>query len=269
MAGSAGVKIFVHPSGDNTFNGRTWANAVATIAAAQTLCTSGRGDTIVIAPHTSAYAAVDITKDYITIDAKVRDSGYARPDITGAMVITGQGFVMRHARHLGGILTIRSNGFYILDCMLEADASDAVLLQGSSTDDGLSASEGKIIGCMIRDSARGIRFKNAGGASGIGPSHVMVMGNVFTNITGEDVLDEDVAGSNDNCFWQCVVDENDHLDQNKAAYITLTAGGANTGKVGGRFNVNTALTSTHVAVASGIDVVRAFDANGLVDTSAF
>lgn len=274
MAGTAGKTFFVHPSGDDTFNGRTWANAVATLAGADALVTSGNGDKVVIAPSATAYVAGNFTKDYTTYLAMVRESGFGRPDISGAsgVSVTGQGVVMKGLRFVataGRALTLTGDGYHVEDCVAEG-TTDAIALVASATDGTKTASEGRILRCLLRDSATGLRFKNSGGAIGTGPTHVVVMGCRFLNITSEDVIDEDTAGSNDNTYSDCIVIDNDHLDRNKAVYVTLTNGGNNRGVFGGRFAVDSGLvTATMVALATGIVAVGVYGSKGLTDSSAF
>lgn len=268
----------VHPDGDASYSGRTWAEAVPTLAAAQTLAESGRGDRILVAPTEvggSAYAgALTITKDFLTIEAAV-PGGYARPDISGltGLTIEAQGVVLKGLRIVGTNtygLKISGNGYHVEDCVLEA-ATDALLLQGKADDDNYSASEGKILNNLLRDSANGIRFKQASPPSGIGPTHVLVDGNRFMNITSEDIIDELVSGGNDKTFYDCTIGLNRHQDRNKAVYIDLNAGTANRGLVEGIFAVDAAgtLDNTRIALATAIVCGRIFKASGLVDASAF
>ncbi len=269
----------VHPDGNASYSGRTWAEAVPTLAAALALVESGRGDRILVAPSPvggAAYAgALTVSQNLLTIEAAV-PGGYARPDISGAtgLTITGQGVVLKGLRVVGtagDALTINSNGYHVEDCVLEADGNDALVLVPHATDDSLTASEGKILNNLLRDSAQGIRFKNPGGLNGYSPTHVVVDSNRFINVTNEDILDEYTAGANLKTFYDCYVGLNRHLDRNKAVYIDLNGGAENRGLVEGIFAVDDAgtLDGTRIVLAAGIVCGRIYKASGLVDASAF
>lgn len=268
----------VHPDGSDGNGGRTWADAVLTIAQAQTLATSGRGDRILIAPSSSSYAVPNITKDYLSLENAIPGSSYARPDLvtaTNGPTISGQGVVLKGLRIVGQAgygLRIQSNGGRLEWCVIEGTTDCIQLLpDNTSASDALTASEWEILHSLIRDGAQGIRFKNPGpaaGLGGVGPTHITAMHNRFLNITNEDVIDEDTAGSNDKTFYDCVLAHNYHMDRNKAVYVTLTNGGGNRGMVHGYFADDAGLDSTKIALASGI-VFLGQQAAGMVNGSGF
>jgi hypothetical protein len=235
------------------------------------------GDTIVVWPGSYASPSIPATKPYLTIEGYF--GGYGKPDLQGVMTVLANGFRMRRARIAATVaqcMIMRGNGFLLGsdlwddECVFDGvTGQDCLLLQGLDSDDTYSASEGKILKSLFRGGTNGIRFKNAGGASGVGPTDVLVRQNVFNQIVAEDLIDEHVTGGNNKTFYDCRA-WNYHTDRNKAVYITLTNGSANRGVVGGQFAVDSApLDSTMIAVDDGITVIDAKSSDGLVDTSAF
>src|SRR3990167_2373128 len=81
-----GAEFFVDAeNGSDTYDGLAWGRAKATIQAAITLCTTGKGDIIWIAPGTYE-EELTLTKDYVRLEGAM-DNGYARPDIDRKSVV--------------------------------------------------------------------------------------------------------------------------------------------------------------------------------------
>lgn len=231
---------------------------LATINAALALCTSGAGDTIMVMPGTYDENVV-VSKDYVTIAGCVQ-AGYAKPDIvptTGvALVVTGQGFQSFHCRYSSpdaDVVQQQGNGFLYYDCVFDGDGQAAteclVHLLPSDTDDSLTASEGRITGCLFRGSGGiGIIFDTGlAPAVGVGCTDDLIDGNIFVGNTGIDIVTKDQGGGVYS-VQKTVIRNNMFEDKNKACYIDLTttnggAAGDQTGTISGNYFCCDAITA--------------------------
>lgn len=263
-------------SGNDGRDGSTPALAKASIASAMAAATAG---SMLCAFPGSYEENVVFTKDYISLVGAMIN-GYGKPDIvpdSGIAVSTGsfQGITLGHLRCVsadGDAVKIIGNGFVLSDIWCEA-ASDGILLSPNEDDDHYTASEGRIVGCVIRSCAQGIRFFNPGPGDegGVGPTDNLISDCLFYGITNQDLIDEHTAGGNNVCFGNTIVRDCIHADRNKAVYITLTNGSGNTGVIlRPAFAVDSAaLDNVMVALATGITCVGPMSSDGIVDASGF
>lgn len=279
-----GKVIFVAADGQVGPPGAGVEISSRTIQAAIDACTSGAGDTIFVFPGTYNENLTIDGKDYITIIG-CQIGGYERPDVgkaTGsAITITNsQGVVLRHMRFFNeddsDVALIDGNGFVIDDCVFDGNdnmTSDAacLALNASDTDDSYTASEGVVSNCLFRGStAIGLRLQSgAAPASGVGPTHNVIVGNRFVNITGEDIKTVD-GGTATYITKDCQFSNNQHMDYDKAVYITMSTVTADNGLISGCYFAHPTITSAEIDI-SGTTVIAAgnFDAAGVIDASAF
>lgn len=286
--GRNGKVLFVDAeNGSDGQTGDSPGSAVATIGRALDLAGDGTGDTIYVAPGSYAENVV-VDKDYVSIIGQVV-GGYAKPDIGGAsgvaLVVTGQGFVMRHCRVFAtgnaDAVQQQGNGFEYSDCVFDgasAQSGKALLrLLPSSTDDSLTASEGLIAGNYFRGApaaAFALLFDTGAAPVGVGSTDNLIIGNRFSQNAGVDIATAD-AGSGLYSLQFTVFQGNVFEDKNKATYIdfTTTNGGAasdQSGAVNGNFFATDTMSTTKIkAVGTGftfsgnIDTVGIFDGSGL------
>lgn len=271
-----GVTLYVDnsaPTANDDNDGTDPNYPLVTITEALSKCTSGQGDIIKVMPGSYEENLV-VSKDYVTIEG-VLEGGYARPDIEGdagvALTVHAQGFVARHVRiaaDAGQIGVIQQgNGFLFDDCVVDGDGAQCVQLLPDLDDDTYSASEGVIQGSLIRGGTIGIEFKNPGPGveGGIGPTDVVVQGNRFYNQTTNAIKDVDTAGSNDTTFADCLVAGNFFMEVGAAfVYITLTAGGNNTGLIGGNIFADADILAAQMVLPAGVIQAGNFDTAGFV-----
>jgi len=277
---SRGAVVYVDPAnGLDTNDGLSWGTAVKTVAYAQLLCTSGRGDRIYCAPGTYAENIV-ITKDSVELVGFL-DGGYDRPDFVGnagiPLSVHAQAVVVSHIRcaATGAFVACQQqgNGFFYEDCVFDGAGLDGLMLLPDLDDDSYTASEGIVSASLFRGAtAAGLRFKNPGPGveGGVGPTDVEVRRCRFYS-NGIDIADTDTAGSNDTTFLNCRVVDCDFMTRGGGVfvYVNLNAGGNNSGMLGGcRFN-DTGLVAAQVVAPASVTLVGAFDAKGVVDASAF
>jgi hypothetical protein len=281
VAGQAsfGRALYVDPdngSDTDARDGLTPDGAFQTIDHAHTWAESGKGDRIRLMPGTYDENVV-ITKDYVTLEGII--SGYGKPDITPAAGIAvrihAQGVKLRHLRPVSAdvaAVQIQGNGFELFDVWAEG-ATDGMTLKPDKDDDSYSASEGRIIRCVLRNSGVGMRFYNPGPGieGGVGPTDVVVEKCLFYSNTNQDIRDQDTGGSNDKTFLNSQILKCTFLDDKHGSpYLTLTGGSVNTGQVSGCFfGDKTGATATELALAAAIVAVGNYDANGLIDASGF
>lgn len=246
---SDSVTFFVskdHANANDQNDGTDPLYPLATIQQAIDNAVSARGDTIYIAPASTAYAeSLTVAKDFLTLCGSVPGS-YAKPDIVPASgkalyASTAQGLVLKHLRFAvesdNHVVHIEGNGFLIEDCVIDGDSAQAatkagLLLQGNADDDSYTASEGTVRDCMIRGSdGYGIAFK-AGDApnNGVGVTHCVFERVRFIANVAEDVIALDNAGDTyslqDNLFKTCWF-----MAKNKATHVDIQTnnGASNTG----------------------------------------
>ena len=196
-----GAEFFVDAeNGSDTYDGLAWGRAKATIQAAITLCTTGKGDIIWIAPGTYE-EELTLTKDYVRLEGAM-DNGYARPDIaptTGKALYasTAQGVTLRHLRFVSvddDVVHLEGNGSLIEDCVFDGEgigATKALLrLQGRTDDDSYTGSEGIVRDCLFRLSGGyGLAFDTGSGSgNGVGVTHALIERCRFLDNTGVDVV---------------------------------------------------------------------------------
>lgn len=245
----ADAKVFYvaknDPAANDDNGGEDLAYPLATIQQAIDNAVSGRGDTIYIAPASTAYAeALTITKDFLTLCGSVPGS-YAKPDIVPASgkalyASTAQGLVLQHLRFAvesdNHVVHIEGNGWLIEDCVIDGDSAQAatkagLLLKGNTADDSYTASEGTIRDCLIRGSdGYGIAFQEAVAPNGVGVTHCIVERVRFIDNVAEDVIALAEAGATysvqDTLFSRCWF-----MSKNKATHIDIQTnnGASNTG----------------------------------------
>lgn len=246
-------------------------------------CVAGRGDTVFV--FAGSYAEnVVVNVDGITL-AGALPGRYDWPDIvpsTGVPVtVTAQGVVVTRVRCAGtaaDALVQRGNGFTIQNCVLDGDgtASKAGLrLLPSDTDDAKTASEGFVLGNVVRGNAIGICFDTgAAPAVGVGSSDNLIQGNRFYSNT-LDVATAD-AGGGVYSVHTTLITQNSFEDKIKATYIDLTTtnGGAaadQTGAINGNTFANDSapMTTTQIKmVGTGFTFSGNFNTSGVVVGSA-
>lgn len=267
-------------NGNDANSGENMENAYVTIEQAVSNAVSGRSDTIIVSVGSYDENLV-INKDDISLIAS-NPVPWARPDIaptTGIALLANeaQGFYCSGMTFISAddvAVHQRGNGFAYDWCQFLA-LTDGLLLEPINTDpdDTWGASQGWVYNSTFWECANGVRFKNpgpSGGFGGIGPTDVALLNNVFKVITNQYIIDEDTGGSNDNCFFDCIVNGNHFLDRNKAVGITLTNGGNNRGLITGNyFSDDAGLDNTKIALATAIVFAGNYDAVGVVNGSGF
>jgi hypothetical protein len=274
-----GKVIFVDAvNGSDGNDGASLAGALKTLSAAHAAATDGDGDVAYLAP--GDYTAIAITKNYFTMLGQF-EGGYARPDITGGMVITAQGFVAKHCRFVsssGGVDTViqRGNGFLYEDCVFDGDSNTGagIRLQGLAANTHLTASEGRVLDSLIRGNVNGIIFDTAAAPNGVGSTDNLIRANVFRENSDVDILTAD-SGVGLYSLQFTVIDANILEDKNKATYVDLTtANGGAASDQSGTFSRNViasdTITTTKIKAVGtaftfpgNMDTVGVFDGSGL------
>lgn len=279
-------------AGSDANDGRSPIEPFATIQRAVDKCVSGRGDKIVIFPGTYDENVVITSKDYITIVGSLAP-GYARPDVvpaTGVALIinNSQGTVLKHVRFASAdsdTVVNEGNGFLFEDCVFDGDAGQAVTecnlrLVGDAADDSYTASEGKILNCLFRNSGGvGLVFQHAANPSGVGVTDVEVLGCRFYDNTSFDIATQaNTSGGGSGILLNVRISKCEFLTDSKAVYVDLNqasfAGGdiaLNSGIISDCYFATTA-TLTNVIIAIGGTIIRGvglFGTKGVTDASAF
>lgn len=258
-ANNVGQVLFVDAEhGVDDGNGGSLELPLASIGFALDMCHSGYGDVIVVNPG-SYDENVVVDKDYVAIIGGFA-GGYARPDIVPssgvALTVTGQGCVFSHCRFAGATndcVKQYGNGFAYSDCVFDGDATAAkagLRLVPSDTDDSLTASEGKVLGCLFRGNANGIIFDTALPAVGVGSTDNSIAGNRFYSNT-LDIATADTGGASTYSVQTTIIAGNSFEDKNKATYIDLTtanggAASAQTGAINGNTFASDTITTTKI-----------------------
>lgn len=260
-----------------------------TIQRAVDACVSGRGDTIYVYGSANAYAeSVIVTKDFITMIG-IPAGGYARPDVdptTGlgskrAITVSAQGFVCQHMRFVGegagGTGAYQEgNGYIYNDCVFDGTSFlvTALALAPNVDDDSLTASEGLVTNCLMRNSGIGITFFNPGPPAGVGVTDVVIDNCRFSQLFGIDINDTYTAGGNNQTFGHCIIRNCQFEGDTKVTYIDLSEGSANSGLICNNwFASRTALTSAQIkfpgAGAGEIEFVGNYSAVGITNGTTF
>lgn len=270
-------------AGSDGNSGSDPSQALKTIAQALSKAGNGTGDTIFIQPGSYAENVV-VSKDYITLIGALI-GGYARPDVVPAagvpLTVTGQGVVIRHCRFAGTAADSavqQGNGFAYEDCVFDGDLTAAkagLRLLPSSTNTHLTASEGKIIGCLFRGSVIGLAFDTGAAPVGVGSTDNQILNNVFYANT-KDITAEKTGAAGTYSLKTTTISGNVFADKTKAVYIDFVTNidgpaASQTGTIAWNFfNTTAALTNVIVKVnGTGISVPGAVTTKGVVDTSAF
>lgn len=276
--------FFVDPNRGSDGNpGDNKDQPLATWAKAHSLAPADGGAVIYGFPTKDADEAITITKDNITFINAARGPWRCTIKSTAGIPLTVQGYGFQaYGIQFHGIaagkeaVRQQENGYRYMDCDFISDASHGMRLFPDNTVNGIAASEGQLYDCWFRDCGDvGLTFENpgssAGGIGGTGPVGVKVDGGWFDNNTNQDILDVDAVSSNDNCFFRSLVQNCAFTTRNKAVYVRLNNGGANTGVIRrSSFAKDSArLLNTEVLLAAGIVAVELYDATGIVDTSGF
>lgn len=262
-----GVDYYVDAAnGSDSNTGTSSDEALATIDAAHTKAVSGRGDRIWISPGTYAETLV-VTKDYLSFLGAIA-GGYARPDIGSedgvTLTVRAQGFVAKHCRFFAPAADVdlviqEGNGFIFADCVFDGDATqgnDKALLRfkGNATDDGMTASEGVVTGCLFRGSGGdGIIFDTAEPLVGVGSTDNVLRDSKFIANDQKDIATADTGPGNYSCQRTQIGPGNVFADKNKTCYIDLTtsnggAAGDQSGTIVGNHFAADAINSTRVAM---------------------
>lgn len=273
-------EIFVDAeNGSNANSGATSATAKATITAAITAASAG--DTILILPGTYEENVV-VNKDYLRL-VGAYEGGYARPDIaptTGVGIkVSAQGVVLKHLRAVSAnddVCQVTGNGYVIKDCVFDGDTNGAtkagIRLWCDAADDSYTASEGKIVDSLVRNSeGYGIAFDVQNATVGVGPTHVEVEDVRFIDNTGEDVIALATAAGTysiqDSQFRSC-----SFMSKNKATHVDISTnnGATNTGNVfeGCFFFDDTINTTAIKAGGTGSGFIGCFSLDGVIDGDA-
>lgn len=269
-----GVVFYVdqnHPDASDSHDGVLPDHPLLTIQEAIDKMVTGRGDVARIMPGSYDEELV-VNKDYITLDGIL--SGYGRPDVTGlgvgpALIVHGQGFVAQHIRFAADgnfpAVVQGGNGYLYTDCVFDGDGSDCLNLLPDLDDDSYTASEGQILGNLFRGGNFGLVFTNPGPGieGGVGPTDVLVAGNRFYGQVTSAIDDVDTPGSNDTTFLDCVIAANFFVEVGAAyVYITLDAGGNNTGLICGNWFADADVLNTQVVIPAGIQYIGNYDGTG-------
>lgn len=245
------------------------------------------GDVIFVQPG-EYVENITITRDYITI-VGAQLGGYGRPDIVAeaggaALTVSGQGFVAKRCRFVTedtDAVIQEGNGFVYEDCVFDGGNSEAVTegllrLKGNADDDGMTASEGKVIGCLFRGSLGFAIAFDTGDApgNGVGSTHCEIgPDNRFLDNTGADLQTLD-TGTGVYSVQDALIKGNYFEGpKNKATWIdfTTTNGGAasdQTGCIAGNYFADDNIDTTAVAiVGTGFTFVGNYDTVGVQDGS--
>lgn len=279
-------------AGSDANDGRSPIEPFATIQRAVDKCVSNRGDKIVIFPGTYDENVVILNKNYITIVGAL-SAGYARPDVTPTTGIAlfannSHGLVLLHTRFVSAdsdSVVNEGNGYLFYDCVFDGSAGQAITeanlrLVGDAADDSYTASEGKIINCLFRDSGGvGIAFQHAALTSGVGITDVEIHGCRFYGNTGVDIATQaNVSGGGAGILSRFLLaPDNMFMTTDKTVYLDLdnasAAGGdelLNNGIISGHFADDAALNATKIDISgTNFRWVGGFNGVGVVDGSAF
>ncbi len=237
------------------------------------------GDTILVTPA-SYVENLSVTKDYISIVGQ-SPSGYARPDVVpaagAALIVHAQGFSCSHVRFagagVGGIgVQQMGNGFIFEDCVFESDSNIGFRFFPDAQDAAFTASEGKVLNCLIRDCAGGgMSFENPGAPAGVGCTDNLIAGCRFYDNTGPDIFD--VQAGSLYTIQTTVFTGNQFASKNKAVYIDLSSGAStNSGLISNNFfafSTAGGLTTGQIVLGNAIVFSGNLDAVGIVDGHTF
>lgn len=260
--------------------GTNMEQPLASIGAAIARAVSG--DVILVASTPNSYNEnLHVTTNFLTIIGYA-PSGFGRPDVTSAtgaaLIVHAQGFVASHIRFVGtlvgGIGVQQSgNGFLYTDCVFESTSNIGFRFFPDSADDRFTASEGKVLDCLIRDCAGGgMSFENPGPVAGVGCTDNVVAGCRFYGNTGHDIFDVYTAGGNNQTFSRSVIEQCQFASHNATNYINLSAGTANDGLISENYFAFTTaggLTTTQITLGNNIAFSGNCDAVGVVDGHTF
>jgi len=280
VGGAAGRTLLVGPS----------ENYVGYASIAAALIDATEGDVIFVQPGTYA-EALTVSKNYITIIG-AQLGGYGRPDIaptTGvALTVTGQGFVAKNCRFVSedsDVVIQRANGFKYIGCVFDSGtglaATEGLLrLQGDSTTNKKTASEGLIEDCLFRGaSGVGAIFQpGEPPTNGVGSSDCTFRNCRFVSsldgTAGKDIVTQDsVAGGSTYSVKNLLLHRCAFEDKNKSVYVDLTTanGGAASdqkGSIQDCYFATDAITTTNIAmVGTGFTLVGCYDTVGVQDGS--
>lgn len=269
-------------------SGASPAGGFGTISEALTVARPG--DTIFVQPGTYD-ENITVSTDYITI-VGAQVGRYGWPDIaptTGvALTVTGQGFTAKRLRLVSDdsdVVIQRGNGFKYEDCVFDSGtglaATEGLLrLEGDEDDDGKTASEGLVKGCLLRGaSGVGIIFQAADPpGNGVGSSDCEIRDCKFQSsldgTAGIDLVTQDAdTGPSLYSVKNLLVVGCHFCDKNKTAYIDFTTANAGaaadqTGTVQDCYFATDAITTTNIAiVGTGVTVVGCYDTVGVQDGS--
>lgn len=261
-------------------DGSSPSQPVATISRA--LAIAKAGATIFVAFGTYDENLV-VNTDYITIVGSTY-AGYGRPDVAPssgvALTVNAQGFRTFHCRYVAAsdVVKQRGNGFHYEGCVFDGDGNGAgtalMWLIPSDTDDSYTASEGTVKGNLFRGSGgTALKFDTgAAPAVGVGSTDNVIVGNVFRDNTGVDIVTAD-AGTGTYSVQKVLIATNHFMDKNKATYIDLTttnggAAGDQSGAVNDNFFASDTMTTTKIkAVGTAFTFTRNAITTGIFDGS--
>jgi len=284
-------------NGSDRNGGASPRRALATLQAAIDRATNGAGDVIRVFPGSYPENVVVTGKNYLSIVNALQ--GYGRPDIGPATgmalhVDNSQGVYLRGLRlfsegaladltaAVGRLVRIEGNGFHIEDCVFDGavgDHANSILLglKGDTDDDAYTASEGRVINSLFRGApGRALAFETAEPITGVGSTHVEVLGNRFMGNTGPDIITRASFGAGVYTVKEALIAFNRFMSaKNKATWIDLTtsisgAASAQTGQILGNWFADDDLDATAIKMSgTGFTVVGNYDTVGVQDGSAF
>ncbi len=279
---SAGPFFVDKTNGSDGDNGLDPTTAFATIQKAVDSAKTASGELIFIFPGTYAENVI-VAKDDITFIAV---AGFGNSERVGIAPAAGVALVLNQTkrfsayniRFAGASHAVQSDGegSLFLGCDLSGTTGDGCKFL-SATDTDFTGSGTLFEGCVIREcGGAGIKvYKGTGVCLGLQATNVNVYNCQFYLNTDDDIND-DAAGGTETYYSQWSIRGCHFMTQNKTSYLDLDGGSGSTELLVSDcyFAVDDAsagnrLSSTQVALPTGGVAVACYDAQGIVDTSAF